>query len=203
MQGPRHQAGSVTGSGAFSPAIFREDGPHAATHRLHRRLPGHDGAGGLLLPGDEVARCGAGSHGDWAWHPGSATSSWPSSGSTTTAPPQWPDSEHPKQFHLDFEVDDVDAEQARVLALGATLQQRLRRPRGLRLAVCTPTPSATRSAFCRNEGAVWTSHGVSCSKSGERGVLMKSMHCSSARRLGQDGRALLACSEQMRRLFWL
>jgi hypothetical protein len=25
--------------------------------------------------------------------------------------PQWPDSEHPKQFHLDFEVDDIEAEQ--------------------------------------------------------------------------------------------
>jgi predicted enzyme related to lactoylglutathione lyase len=37
--------------------------------------------------------------------------------------PQWPRSEHPKQFHLDFEVDDVEAEQSRVLALGATLQQ--------------------------------------------------------------------------------
>ena len=35
--------------------------------------------------------------------------------------PQWPGSEHPKQFHLDFEVDDVEAEHARVLALGATL----------------------------------------------------------------------------------
>ena len=37
--------------------------------------------------------------------------------------PQWPDSEHPKQFHLDFEVDDIEAEQSRVLALGATLQR--------------------------------------------------------------------------------
>ncbi len=32
--------------------------------------------------------------------------------------PQWPDGEHPKQFHLDFEVDDIEAEQSRVLALG-------------------------------------------------------------------------------------
>lgn len=32
-------------------------------------------------------------------------------------------SEPPKQFHLDFEVDDIEAEQSRVLTLGATLQQ--------------------------------------------------------------------------------
>src|SRR5262249_23026543 len=37
--------------------------------------------------------------------------------------PEWPDSEHPKQFHLDFEVDEIESEQRRVLDLGATLQQ--------------------------------------------------------------------------------
>lgn len=37
--------------------------------------------------------------------------------------PQWPGSEHPKQFHLDFEVDEIESEQRRVLDLGATLQQ--------------------------------------------------------------------------------
>ncbi|GIH06356.1 hypothetical protein Rhe02_44230 [Rhizocola hellebori] len=35
-------------------------------------------------------------------------------------PPQWPDPVHPQQGHLDIRVDDVDAEEARVLALGAT-----------------------------------------------------------------------------------
>jgi hypothetical protein len=34
--------------------------------------------------------------------------------------PQWPDPAHPQQGHLDIVVDDVDAEEARVLALGAT-----------------------------------------------------------------------------------
>ena len=34
--------------------------------------------------------------------------------------PRWPDPEYPQQFHLDVEVDDVDAAQERVLALGAT-----------------------------------------------------------------------------------
>jgi hypothetical protein len=35
-------------------------------------------------------------------------------------PPRWPDPAHPQQFHLDVKVDDVDAAEARVLALGAT-----------------------------------------------------------------------------------
>ena len=35
-------------------------------------------------------------------------------------PPRWPDPEHPQQFHLDVLVDDLDAGEAAVLALGAT-----------------------------------------------------------------------------------
>ena len=34
-------------------------------------------------------------------------------------PPRWPDPAYPQQFHLDVHVRDVDAAQARVLALGA------------------------------------------------------------------------------------
>ena len=34
-------------------------------------------------------------------------------------PPQWPGSEHPQQLHLDLEVDDLDAGEAAVVALGA------------------------------------------------------------------------------------
>jgi catechol 2,3-dioxygenase-like lactoylglutathione lyase family enzyme len=34
-------------------------------------------------------------------------------------PPQWPDPEPPQQFHLDVMVDDLDAAEPRVLALGA------------------------------------------------------------------------------------
>lgn len=34
-------------------------------------------------------------------------------------PPQWPGSEHPQQFHLDLDVPELDAAEARVLALGA------------------------------------------------------------------------------------
>lgn len=34
--------------------------------------------------------------------------------------PHWPDPAFPQQFHLDLKVDDIDAAQKRVLALGAT-----------------------------------------------------------------------------------
>lgn len=34
-------------------------------------------------------------------------------------PPQWPGTEHPQQAHLDFDVADLDAGEAAVLALGA------------------------------------------------------------------------------------
>jgi catechol 2,3-dioxygenase-like lactoylglutathione lyase family enzyme len=34
-------------------------------------------------------------------------------------PPQWPDPERPQQMHLDVRVDDIDAAEREVLALGA------------------------------------------------------------------------------------
>jgi hypothetical protein len=34
-------------------------------------------------------------------------------------PPSWPDPEHPQQLHLDIRVDDADAAERAVLALGA------------------------------------------------------------------------------------
>jgi hypothetical protein len=37
----------------------------------------------------------------------------------TLGPPRWPDPEHPQQLHLDIRVDDVDAAERAVLALGA------------------------------------------------------------------------------------
>lgn len=36
-------------------------------------------------------------------------------------PPRWPDPVHPKQFHLDIGVEDLDEAQGRALAAGATL----------------------------------------------------------------------------------
>lgn len=34
-------------------------------------------------------------------------------------PPVWPGQEHPQQLHLDFDVDDLDAGEEAVLAIGA------------------------------------------------------------------------------------
>jgi len=39
---------------------------------------------------------------------------------TDYRPPAWPGQDVPQQFHLDFDVDDLDAGEAKVLALGAT-----------------------------------------------------------------------------------
>jgi catechol 2,3-dioxygenase-like lactoylglutathione lyase family enzyme len=35
--------------------------------------------------------------------------------------PQWPDTAHPQQFHLDLDVTDLDRAQTEVLDIGATL----------------------------------------------------------------------------------
>ena len=35
-------------------------------------------------------------------------------------PPRWPDAGHPQQAHLDIRVDDIDAAERVVVALGAT-----------------------------------------------------------------------------------
>lgn len=72
--------------------------------------------------------------------------------------PQWPDTEHPKQFHLDFEVDDLEAEQARVLGLGATLRQDFTGPEGYGWRIYTD-PIGHPFCLCRNKGVVWTDQG--------------------------------------------
>jgi catechol 2,3-dioxygenase-like lactoylglutathione lyase family enzyme len=38
---------------------------------------------------------------------------------TRWRPPRWPDPKHPQQAHLDIRVDDVDAAEQVILALGA------------------------------------------------------------------------------------
>ncbi|QBX54496.1 VOC family protein [Nocardioides seonyuensis] len=72
--------------------------------------------------------------------------------------PQWPGSEHPKQFHLDFEVDDVEAEQDRVLALGATLLQDSISSDGYGWRVYAD-PIGHPFCLCRNKGVTWTDDG--------------------------------------------
>jgi hypothetical protein len=44
-------------------------------------------------------------------------------------PPQWPGQEMPQQVHLDFDVDDIEADEKRVLELGATALERTDRLR--------------------------------------------------------------------------
>ena len=72
--------------------------------------------------------------------------------------PQWPDSEHPKQFHLDFEVDDLEEEERRVLALGATRQRDCVEPDGHGFRVYTD-PVGHPFCLCRNRGVVWVDGG--------------------------------------------
>jgi predicted enzyme related to lactoylglutathione lyase len=44
-------------------------------------------------------------------------------------PPSWPGQEHPQQLHLDFDVDDIEADERRVLELGAIVLERTDRLR--------------------------------------------------------------------------
>ena len=39
-------------------------------------------------------------------------------------PPVWPGQQQPQQMHLDFDVDDIEADEKRVLDLGATVLER-------------------------------------------------------------------------------
>jgi predicted enzyme related to lactoylglutathione lyase len=80
--------------------------------------------------------------------------------------PRWPDSEHPKQFHLDFEVDDIEAEQSRVLSVGGTLQQDFIDPDGYGWRVYTD-PIGHPFCLCRNKGAVWSGQDLTWSTSDE------------------------------------
>ena len=72
--------------------------------------------------------------------------------------PQWPDGAHPKQFHLDFEVDDVDGEERRILALGATRRQDSIGADGYGWRVYTD-PVGHPFCLCHNKGVTWTEEG--------------------------------------------
>lgn len=74
-------------------------------------------------------------------------------------PPQWPDDEHPKQYHLDFEVDEIEPEQRRVVELGATLQKDFIGPEGYGWRVYTD-PVGHPFCLCHNRGATWTDQGL-------------------------------------------
>lgn len=68
--------------------------------------------------------------------------------------PTWPGGEHPKQYHLDFEVDDIEAEQGRAIALGATLREDFIGPEGYGWRVYTD-PVGHPFCLCHNRGVEW------------------------------------------------
>jgi predicted enzyme related to lactoylglutathione lyase len=70
-------------------------------------------------------------------------------------PPVWPDDEHPKLYHLDFEVDEIEPEQRRVVELGATLQKDYIDPKGYGWRVYTD-PAGHPFCLCRHEEVTWT-----------------------------------------------
>ncbi len=74
-------------------------------------------------------------------------------------PPRWPDGEHPKQYHLDFEVDEIEPERRRVVKLGATLQKDFIGPEGYGWQVYTD-PVGHPFCLCRHEAVTWTDQGV-------------------------------------------
>ncbi|GAA3099646.1 hypothetical protein GCM10020254_51380 [Streptomyces goshikiensis] len=57
-------------------------------------------------------------------------------------PPLWPSPDGSQQFHLDLTVEDLDAAEERILALGATPSTPATSPAP---GGCTPTPRATPS----------------------------------------------------------
>ncbi|WP_457160350.1 VOC family protein [Mycobacteroides abscessus] len=50
-------------------------------------------------------------------------------------PPQWPEGGVPKQLHLELAASDLDAEEARILGLGATKAEVQPNPSGWRVLV--------------------------------------------------------------------
>lgn len=69
-------------------------------------------------------------------------------------PPVWPDDEHPKQFHLDFEVDDIESEQRRILDLGAIMHQDMIGTDGFGWRVYID-PVGHPFCLCHHEGVAW------------------------------------------------
>ncbi|WP_025273007.1 VOC family protein [Haloglycomyces albus] len=63
--------------------------------------------------------------------------------------PSWPDDEHPKQFHIDFEVDEFEPEHRRVIDLGATFHKSFVADSGFGWKVYTD-PVGHPFCLCRN-----------------------------------------------------
>lgn len=69
-------------------------------------------------------------------------------------PPAWPGEGHPKQYHLDFEVDEFEPEHDRIVELGATFQKRFVNDEGYGWQVYTD-PAGHPFCLCRNPGVTW------------------------------------------------
>lgn len=69
-------------------------------------------------------------------------------------PPHWPGGDHPKQYHLDFEVDSIDVEGQRVVGLGARLQADHAGARGYGWQVYTD-PAGHPFCICRHPEVTW------------------------------------------------
>src|SRR5690606_42054639 len=61
---------------------------------------------------------------------------------------------HPKQYHLDFEVDEFEPEHDRIVELGATFQKRFVNDEGYGWQVYTD-PAEHPFCLCRNPGVTW------------------------------------------------
>lgn len=69
--------------------------------------------------------------------------------------PSWPGDEHPKQFHLDFEVDEFAPERERIEALGAVHLKDFINDEGYGWQVYTD-PVGHPFCLCRNPGYDWS-----------------------------------------------
>lgn len=56
---------------------------------------------------------------EWVWLESGVHATLAFQRSAGQRPPSWPDGDVPQQAHLDFEVDDLDAGEAELLAIGA------------------------------------------------------------------------------------
>lgn len=77
-------------------------------------------------------------------------------------PPRWPEGQHPKQYHLDFEMDLMDSEHLRVVQLGATLEADHIGPEGYGWRVYAD-PAGHPFCLCHHREVRWTESKVTWS----------------------------------------
>ena len=70
--------------------------------------------------------------------------------------PTWPEGDRPQQLHCDFDVADLDAAEAEIVAIGARRQIISREPHSGYFS----TPPAIPSAWCWRHNGLFTMQGV-------------------------------------------